>query len=96
MKTEAALNLSVLKQLLEKIGMAPGKSFFDDGVLYYSSVPAFEDLSRLRFLFGREISFREAAADRVSALLKHWRAELSPRFEEDTDDVSTLLEGAED
>jgi general secretion pathway protein E len=96
MKTESALSLTVLHQLLEKISMAPGKSFFQDGVLYYSSVPAFEDLSRLRFLFGGEISFRQAAAENISTLLKHWRAELSPRFEEDAEDLSTILDGAED
>ena len=96
MQTEAALNLTVLKQMLEKIEMAPGKSFFDDGVLYYTNVPDFEDLARLRFLFGREISFRQSEADKVSSLLKFWRAELSPRFEEQSEDVSTLLEGAED
>jgi general secretion pathway protein E len=96
MKTESALSMTVLHQLLEKISMAPGKSFFQDGVLYYSSVPAFEDLSRLRFLFGGEISFRQAAAENISTLLKHWRAELSPRFEEDAEDLSTSLDGAED
>jgi len=95
-RTEAALSLTVLKQLLEKIEMAPGKSFFDDGVLYYSTVPAFEDLSRLRFLFGHEISFRQAESDKVSSLLKHWRAELSPRFDEETEDLSSILVGAED
>ena len=96
MNTEAALSLPVLKQLLEKIETAPGKSFFDDGVLYYSSVPAFEDLSRLRFLFGQEISFKPADADKVNSLLKHWRAELSPQFEEPTEDLSAILVGAED
>jgi general secretion pathway protein E len=96
MSAETALSLTVLKQMLEKIETAPGKSFFDDGVLYYSTVPAFEDLSRLRFMFGEEISFRHADADKVDSLLKHWRAELSPQFEAPTEDLSSILDGAED
>ena len=96
MKTEAELSLPVLNQLLEKIEMAPGKDFFENGELFYSSVPAFEELSRLRFLFGHEISFKAANDEEIKTLLKYWRAELSPQFEEQTDDLSSILVGAED
>jgi general secretion pathway protein E len=95
-RAEQALSLTVLKQLLEKIEMAPGKSFFDDGVLYYARVPDFEQLSKLRFLFGREISLRRSDPERVDNLLKYWRAELSPTFADEGDDLSSILVGAED
>lgn len=96
MGSESALSLSVLNQYLEKIEMAPAKSFFEDGVLFYSAVPEFEDLSRLRFLLGHGISFRQAPNDAINSLLKHWRAELSPRFEEESEDLTSILDGAED
>ena len=95
-RTERALSLTVLKQLLEKIEMAPGKTFFDDGVLYYARVPDFEQLAKLRFVFGRGISLKRAEPEQVDNLLKYWRAELSPTFTEEDDDLSSILVGAED
>ncbi|HBN14298.1 GspE/PulE family protein [Pseudohongiella sp. SYSU M77423] len=89
-----ALSLPVFSQLLEPAGIVPAQDFSQSHVLLCEVAPDIELRHQIRFVMQAEVSFREAGAEEVRRLIRHWRAELSPNIETGNDDV--FVSGYED
>ncbi|MCY4265186.1 MAG: GspE/PulE family protein [Gammaproteobacteria bacterium] len=102
--TATAINLSLFSELLEPEGMAPAQDFVGTGRLLCDRVPSIQLRAKVRFILGSRISFQIAEDAEVRRMMKHWRAELSPRIEGSDeemfvsgfDDDESLLDTASD
>ena len=90
----AAITLPIFSQLLEPQGIAPERDYEQSGQLVCDHLPAIEQRAKIRFILGQPVRFRMAPDDEVRRLARHWRAELSPKIE--NDDEELLATGFED
>ncbi len=81
------ITLPIFSQLLEPEGIAPAQDFQESGKLLCNSLPSIQLRSRIRFIVGGALQFVLSEDAEVRRMLKHWRAELSPRIEGSDDDV---------
>jgi general secretion pathway protein E len=97
------ISLPVFTQLLEPAGIAPALDFVSSRELVCDTLPDSQQRARIRFVLNNAaaidnngpVRFRQANADEVRRLIKHWRAELSPTIDAaGTDDL--FVSGFED
>ncbi|MBM88404.1 MAG: general secretion pathway protein GspE [Gammaproteobacteria bacterium] len=88
------MTLAIFTQLLEPEGIAPAQDFEKSGRLICYNLPAIELRAKIRFIIGEIVRFNIGAEEEVRRLMKHWRAELSPKIEGGEDEL--FVSGFED
>jgi general secretion pathway protein E len=86
------MSLAVFSQMLEPLGLAPALDYRDSGKLVYQQLPSIELRTRVRFVLGDAIGFREGSPEELARLVRHWRAELSPHISDEDETYSGFSE----
>ncbi len=78
---------AVFTQLLAQQQIAPARGFPEEYTLFYHQAPNVETRAQIRYLLGQQIQFLKAPQLDVENLLKHWRAQLTPKLDQGGQDA---------